>query len=272
MGTGIRGLLIDLDGTLYHGGIMIPGADELVRMLQREGLRYLFVTNNSSASPEVVAERLRGMGIPARPDDVVTSAQGAAAYLAEQMPGANVHVIGEAGLREAIQEAGLNLETDQPDVVVQGIDRELTYDKLAAAAAHIRSGARYILTNPDRLLPSEHGLIPGAGSISAMLQASSGVQPVVIGKPSTILMDVALKRLGLAPEETWVVGDNPATDIAAGLAAGCLSVLVLTGLATGDNYKELLAAANCEADVVIDTLPQLQEYIGNQLAQQRQRR
>ncbi|QHW34516.1 TIGR01457 family HAD-type hydrolase [Paenibacillus rhizovicinus] len=268
MGKGdnhLRGLLIDLDGTLYHGGRMIPGADAFIRMLREEEIRYLFVTNNSSATPEAVADRLNGMGIPAVPEDVCTSAQAAAAYIAEQIPGARVHAVGEIGLTTALLAAGLKLDDERPELVVQGIDRELTYDKIAGAVRHIRNGAQYILTNPDLLLPSDNGLIPGAGSISAVIRAASGVQPVVIGKPSAIQMRFALQRLGLEPQETWVIGDNPATDIAAGHAVDCPSVLVLTGLATGDNYKELLAAAGCEADEVIADLRGLQEWLRKKL-------
>lgn len=262
----LRGLLIDLDGTLYHGGIMIPGADELIQMLREQELSYLFVTNNSTAAPEVVAERLQAMGIPASPEDVCTSAQGTAAYIAELQPNARVHVIGETGLRLALEAAGLQLVEEEPDIVVQGIDRQITYDKLAKAVQFIRGGATYILTNPDLLLPSEQGLIPGAGSISALLRAATGVMPTVIGKPSKILMDFALRRMGLEASDAWVIGDNPATDIAAGHAAGCKSILVLTGLATGDNYKELLATAGCEADVIIHDLYQLKQFIRDQLA------
>ncbi|MBM7563364.1 TIGR01457 family HAD-type hydrolase [Paenibacillus sacheonensis] len=274
MGNGVnhlRGLLIDLDGTLYHGSKMIPGADALIHMLRKEEIRYLYVTNNSSATPEAVADRLNGMGIPAMPDDVCTSAQAAAAYIAERSPGARVHAVGEAGLLAALREAGLQLDDEAPELVVQGIDRSLTYDKITAAVRHIRGGAQYILTNPDLLLPSENGLIPGAGSISAVIRAASGAEPVVIGKPSAIQMHFALKRLGLEPNETWVIGDNPATDIAAGNAVGCQSVLVLTGVATGDNYKELLASAGCGADEVIADLHRLREWLGSQLTDQRQR-
>ncbi|MFC4809514.1 TIGR01457 family HAD-type hydrolase [Paenibacillus sp. GCM10023250] len=268
-GTGrLRGLLIDLDGTMYHGGRMIPGADEFVRMLKTEAVRYLFVTNNSSATPAVVAERLNGMGIPAEPGDVCTSAQAAAAYIAERQPGARVHAIGEAGLLAALEERGMRLVEEDPELVVQGIDRSFTYEKAAAAVRHIRGGAPYILTNPDLLVPAEHGLVPGAGSIAAMLRAASGAEPVVIGKPSPIGMRFALDRLGLAPDETWVIGDNPATDIAAGKSVGCPTVLVLTGLATADNYKELLASADCEANEVIDDLHRLREWLHRRLTRQ----
>lgn len=267
----LRGLLIDLDGTLYHGGKMIPGADALIALLRKEKIPFLYVTNNSSASPEDVAERLTRMGIDSAPEEVCTSAQAAAAYIAERRPGASVQVIGESGLRSAMQAAGMHLTEEAPDIVVQGIDRALTYDKIASAVRHIRGGAEYILTNPDLLLPSENGLIPGAGTISAMIQAATSIKPVVIGKPSSVIMAFALDRLGLPAEATWVIGDNPATDIAAGQAARCPSVLVLTGLATADNHKELLAAAGCEADEVIEDLHRLRAWIETRITEQRQR-
>lgn len=257
----VRGLLIDLDGTLYKGNTMIEGADRLIAALREMNIPFLFVTNNSSATPEEVAKRLERMGIPAAPGEVCTSAQGAAFYIAKKLGAKKVFVVGEAGLRYAVMNAGLQLVEENPDIVLQGIDRQLTYARLSAAVEHIRSGADYILTNPDLLLPSDGGLIPGAGSISAMLQKASGAAPTVIGKPSAILMDFALERLGLPAKDTWVVGDNPATDIAAGNAAGCRSILVLTGLATAHNYTELLHAAGCRADVVCENLHSLLEHI-----------
>lgn len=265
----VRGLLIDLDGTLYKGHTMIEGANTLIAALREMSIRFLFVTNNSSSTPEEVADRLRGMGIAAAADEVCTSAQGAAFYIAKRLHAKKrVFVVGEEGLRSAVMHAGLQLVEDNPDIVLQGIDRQLTYSRLSSAVEHIRRGADYILTNPDVLLPSDGGFIPGAGSISALLQRASGVTPTVIGKPSAILMDFALERLGLRAAETWVVGDNPATDIAAGNAAGCQSILVLTGLANSDNYNELLQAAACKADVVCDNLHKLLEHIQGSAHQQ----
>ncbi|MBW7477605.1 TIGR01457 family HAD-type hydrolase [Paenibacillus oenotherae] len=263
----IKGLLIDLDGTLYKGHTMIEGADALIHTLRELGTRFLFVTNNSSATPEKVAERLNGMGIPAQPHEVCTSAQAAAFYIAKRLEASRVFTIGEEGLRFAVMNAGLQLVEENPDVVLQGIDRQLTYSRLSTAVGYIRQGATYILTNPDVLLPSDGGFIPGAGSISALLQTASGVRPTVIGKPSAILMDYALEKLALPAEDTWVVGDNPATDIAAGNAAGCRSILVLTGLATQANYSELLQSADCKADAVFDNLHILLEYIRKSAAQ-----
>lgn len=257
----MRGLLIDLDGTLYHGEHRIQGADLLINELQETSMPYRFVTNNSSATPQDVAERLQRMGIHATAEDVCTSAQAAAGYIAERHPGASVFIVGETGLREALQEAGLQLTEEQPDYVVQGIDRELTYERLSKAVRYIRDGAQFIMTNPDLLLPSSSGLIPGAGSIGAMLKAASGKEPIVIGKPSAILMNYSLQKLAVPASNTWVIGDNLATDIAAGIAAGCGTILVLTGLTTEENMEEYARLAGCEPDMICNHLEQLRSTI-----------
>ena len=259
----MRGILIDLDGTLYHGTHRIDGADTLITYLQETKLPYRFVTNNSSATPEAVAERLVKMGIPAAAEDVCTSAQAAAEHIAGLKPGATVFVIGESGLREAVQQAGLLLTEEQPDFVLQGIDRSFTYERLAKAIRYIHNGVPYILTNPDLLVPSSDGLTPGAGSIGAMLTAAGGKEPVLIGKPSSILMDYTLREIGLKANETWVVGDNMATDIAFGAAAGCGTILVLTGLTTAQNIDYYSEKAGCKPTVICNDLEDLRLYISD---------
>lgn len=263
----LRGLLIDLDGTLYHGSSRIDGADRLIAYVNDMNLPYKYVTNNSSAAAEEVAERLTRMGIPAKASDVCTSAQAAASHIASYAPGASVFVVGESGLREALQEAGCQVtEDEQPAYVVQGIDRSMSYERMAKAVRYIRAGATYVMTNPDLLLPSTDGLIPGAGSIGAMLQAASGAKPIVIGKPSAILMDYSLRRLGISRTETWVIGDNIATDIAAGIEAGCETVLVLTGLTNADNLDRYAEAAGCRPNRICGTLEDLRYEIERNLS------
>lgn len=251
------GLLIDLDGTLYHGSNRIDGADRLIAALREANMPYRYVTNNSTSTPSEVADRLMAMGIPASPEEVCTSAQAAAGYIAERSPSASVYIVGEKGLYEAIIEAGLRPVEADPDYVVQGLDRSLTYSRVAKAAQYIRGGSTFIMTNPDLLLPSTNGLIPGAGSIGAMLRAASGQEPVVIGKPSAILMNYSLEKLGMAAEDTWMVGDNMATDIAAGIAVGCGTALVLTGLTTEHNYEAYAEAAGCKPDLIFKDLNEL---------------
>ncbi|WP_224753425.1 HAD-IIA family hydrolase [Paenibacillus terricola] len=263
----MKGVLLDLDGTLYHGSVMIPGADRLMQLLIDHNIPFRYVTNNSSLTPDAFAARLRGMGLPATPEDVCTSASAAAEYVASIHPGARVYIIGETGLREAAISAGLEPVENGADIVLQGIDRELTYAKVAGAVDQLLKGAKFVMTNPDLLLPSEHGLMPGAGSIGAMIQAASGQVPIVVGKPSAILMNYALKRLGARADETWVVGDNLATDIGAGKAAGCGTALVLTGLTTADNLEMYAEKAGCRADVVCADLDALGSYILERIRQ-----
>lgn len=255
--------ILDLDGTLYNGKLPIPHAAEFIALLRSKELPFLLATNNSSRSPADVAAHLRGFGIDAQPHDVLTSAQAAARYLQSRADVRRVLCIGEAGLRLALTDAGFALAEagEQPDAVVQGIDREFTYGKLEHAVRCLRAGAAYVLTNPDHLLPADGRWLPGAGSIAAALQTASGVQPTVIGKPSPIIMGYAVEQLGFPPAETWVVGDNAATDIAGGVRAGCRTALVLTGLATRGDYAEQLARAGVSVDLVADDLDDLRRQL-----------
>ncbi|PYI55889.1 HAD-IIA family hydrolase [Paenibacillus flagellatus] len=252
--------LIDLDGTMYAGNTPIPHAAAFVDRLRELALPFLFVTNNSSRTPEAVASHLREMGIAAEPGEVVTSSQATARYVLERGRGRRVYAIGEDGLKRALAEAGLELVEDEPDFVVQGIDRDFSYRKLEAAVRFIAAGAEYVLTNPDRLLPSDGKLVPGAGAISGSIREALWVEPTVIGKPSDRIMRFALERLS-ADADVWAVGDNPATDIGAGVAAGLRTALVLTGIATPDNAAEAIAAAGVTPDLVCGSLLELLERL-----------
>ncbi|WP_342422294.1 TIGR01457 family HAD-type hydrolase [Paenibacillus sp. FSL E2-0178] len=258
----IGGLLIDLDGTLYHGGRMIPDADRLITALRRAAVPFLFVTNNSSRTAASVAAHLRGMGIDANPEEVCTSSLAAARYIAEESPEATVAILGEEGLVQACAEAGLTLVTENPQYVVQGIDRSFTYESLARASRWIREGARFVLTNPDLMLPSDDGVMPGAGTLGAAIEAASGVSPVVIGKPESHLITYATTLLGITPEEAVVVGDNMRTDISAGVNAGCRTILVLTGLTTRDNLEHYQTVTGVKPDEICADLAELMVLLG----------
>ncbi|NMO95964.1 TIGR01457 family HAD-type hydrolase [Paenibacillus lemnae] len=250
----IQGLLIDLDGTLYHGKHRIEGADLFIRMLRESNVPFLFVTNNSSRTPEQVAQHLTGMGIPAEPEEVCTSSLAAASYISHELPGAKVAILGEEGLRTAMIREGLELTEEQPQYVVQGIDRSFNYESLSKAVEWIHAGAISVLTNPDLLLPSDHGLTPGAGSLGAAIEAASAVKPVVIGKPSSILMKYAADRLGISPADAVVIGDNIRTDIAAGAHAGCKTILVMTGITTEHNLQDHQTATGVKPDFICKDL------------------
>ncbi|MEK5417203.1 HAD family hydrolase [Paenibacillus odorifer] len=258
----IEGLLIDLDGTLYHGHKMIPGADLLIKALREADIPFLFVTNNSSRTAANVAAHLSGMGIEAKPEEVCTSSMAAARYIAEESPGATVAILGEEGLRMACVEAGLQIVTESPDYVVQGIDRSFNYASLAQASRWILSGAKFVLTNPDLMLPSDDGVMPGAGAIGAAIEAASGVKPVVIGKPESHLIKYATDLLNIQPEHAAVVGDNMRTDIAAGVNAGCRTILVLTGLTTTENLEHYKSITGITPDEICADLAELKMFLG----------
>ncbi|WP_139490987.1 HAD-IIA family hydrolase [Brevibacillus dissolubilis] len=256
--------LLDLDGTIYRGSEVIPEAVTFIEKLREARITFLYLTNNSSTTPEKVAERLTGMGLPTTPEEVVTTAMATAYYLSEQEKvregsgegaatgnsGADaqgeyaagtgnrgVYIIGEEGLHVALTEAGFTHTEENPAYVVVGIDRAFNYEKLAAANRAIRSGATYIATNIDPALPTEKGLMPGNGSLVAAVATASVTKPVVIGKPEKIIVDYALAKLNRSAEETLIVGDNLFTDIEAGVNSGMDSLLVLTGFSSREDAE-----------------------------------
>jgi 4-nitrophenyl phosphatase len=237
--SSVRGLLIDLDGVVYTGGDSIPGAAGFLAEARRRGMKFLLVTNNSTTSPERVAERLRTMEIHVEPQEILTSAQAAVGYVRTQAaPGARVRVVGEVGLRQAAELEGLVVIEDgaegDVDWVIAGLDRAFTYEKLTHATRAIMQGARFVATNADALLPVEGGqVLPGAGTIIAAISTATAVQPVIVGKPEPGLFEHGLQRLGgLAPREAAMIGDRLDTDVVGGRRAGLRSILVLSGVTT----------------------------------------
>jgi 4-nitrophenyl phosphatase len=265
------GFIIDLDGTLYAGTRPILEAPAFIDFLRAQRYPLLFVTNNSSRTPEEVARHLHHVtGIAAQADEVLTSAQSAAVYIASHFPGGKAYMIGETGLREALLAAGIRLvdgAADQPDVVVQGIDRSFTYQKLATASTCLWQGAAFVATNPDLQLPDEHGLTPGSGSLTAAIEAASQVEPVVIGKPSTIIMQHAITRLGLPASDIWVVGDNLRTDIGGGMAAGCLTAWVRSGIGAERDAAEWITEVGIQPHEVCANLTEFVRIIAKRYGQ-----
>lgn len=235
-----KGYLIDLDGTMYRGTEPIEDAADFIKRLIDKGIPYLFVTNNSSRTPAQVAEKLRSFQIPAEEDQVFTSSLATANYIYERDKDASVYVIGEEGIQTAIAEKGFAKGGEDADYVVIGIDREITYEKLAVACLAVRNGAKFISTNGDIALPTERGLMPGNGAFTSVIAVSTETKPVFIGKPEPVIVDQALKILGTSKAETLMVGDNYNTDIMAGVNAGLDTLLVHTGVTTKEhliNYK-----------------------------------
>ena len=249
----IRGVLLDLDGTVYYGKNEVPGAAAFIGRLDELGIDYLFVTNRSNRTPEVICEHLAGYGIPCSRERVLTSAQATAEYLGS----GSVYYIGEDGLRIALEEEGLVIADENPDYVVVSFDREFNYDKLKKACRLIDKGSKFIATNPDSGLKTEDGILPGTGSIVAAVEAGCRRKPLMIGKPEKLIFEMALRRMNLPAAEVIAVGDNLETDIPAGAAAGIRTVLLLQGIST----REDIAGAAADPTWVADTYDELARII-----------
>lgn len=224
--------IFDLDGTLFRGKEPIPYAVETVNLLAARGSMIRYVSNNSSQSRASFAEKLSNMGYPAVPESVVSSALGAAKLAASQGV-RSVFVVGEQGLVETLSESGIVAVSSmqQAEAVVVGICWDFTYAWLNDALQQLIGGARLIATNRDATYPIEHGQVkPGAGSIVAAIEACSGKSAQSVGKPDPFLIQMILDETGIAPKDTLVVGDRYETDVVSGEAAGCDTLLVLSGV------------------------------------------
>ena len=243
----------------------LEGVPEFFALLRRHSVAFILVTNNASKSPELVQARMASMGVDIRPEEVLTSGQGAAAFLRGVLPeGAQIYVIGENHLREALSLAGFRPldHGDSVEAVVVGLDAQLTWSKLTEATRAIAEGALFIGANPDPNIPVERGLEPGTGAILAALQAATGRSPTVVGKPEPHLFQEALKRLGSDPTKTWVVGDRLETDILGGQRAGLPTVLILTGVTRPSDLKD----SDLQPDWVYPDLPALTAALAQSLA------
>ena len=255
-----RGFVFDMDGVLYRGDQPLPGVTELLDALALRERRFVLATNNSMSTPAMYVEKLARMGIAPPEEAILTSALATRDYLLETLPaGSGIFTIGMPAMREQLfADTPFHPVLDgeeQPAAVVVALDLGFTYEKLKAANQAIRGGARFVATNADATLPTEQGLVPGAGSIVAAIATASGVAPTVIGKPETPLLVQALHRMGITASEAVMVGDRLATDVLAARRAGILSVLVLTGVST----REVLETSPVLPDLVVSDLPALLE-------------
>jgi glycerol-1-phosphatase len=237
-------VLFDLDGTVYHGTRVIPGAPEAVRAVREHGTSVRFVTNNASKAPDEVIAHLAGLGMPTETDEVHTSAQAGVRLLEERLePGAEVLVVGTRSLADEVARAGLKpvrKNAGSVQAVVQGHSPDNTWAALAEACLAIRAGALWVACNVDATLPSERGLLPGNGSMVAALRTATDVAPLVAGKPQPLLFETAARSAG--SERPLVVGDRLDTDIAGAVAAGIDSLVVLSGVATPKQLIEAIPA------------------------------
>ncbi|MFC7366085.1 MULTISPECIES: TIGR01457 family HAD-type hydrolase [Bhargavaea] len=225
-----RAWCFDLDGTVYRGDVPIPETVRFIRSLREKGAGVFFVTNNSALTPERQAEKLMGMGITAAPEEIMTSSVATADHLLKNHGTIPVYMIGEEGLRSALTSAGHRIVREAPDAVVVGIDREITYGKLADASLAVSAGSAFVATNSDKAYPTERGLVPGNGAFAGLIELATGVSPFYIGKPSVPMLEALADRHGLEKEEMIMVGDNYETDIVAGIRYGIDTVHVDTGV------------------------------------------
>ncbi len=238
-----KAFIIDLDGVVYLLNEPVPGAARAVSRLREHGAGFVFLTNNSVATPEQYVERLAGFGIEVEPRQIVTSSQAAGVYLDRnhECRGRSALVIGEEGLIVEVERRGLRLlppgDGAGADFVFVGWDRHFDFEKLKAAVIAIRAGAAYIAMNTDATFPTPAGLWPGAGTMVAAVSTGAGREPFVAGKPNPFIVQIALDRLGVGRNDALLIGDRLDSDIEAGIAAGVDTLLVLTGVSDEEEVE-----------------------------------
>src|SRR6476620_3370048 len=223
------GFLIDMDGVIYRGNELIHGADRFIAGLLDRNVPFLFLTNNSQRTRRDVAFKLRRLGIDVTDDHIFTCAMATARFLAAQKPNGTAYVIGEGGLLHALHHNGYSVVDHDPDYVVVGEGRSLSFEMTEAAVRMIAAGAKLVATNPDPNCPTAHGPRPGCGAIVAMLESATGRKAFSVGKPSPVMMRMARKQLGIEAADTAMIGDTMETDILGGVQLGYRTILVLSG-------------------------------------------
>ncbi len=241
--------LIDLDGVIYRGNELLPGAKEFIAWLKANNKKFLFLTNNSFASETQVLEKLIGLGIVTDTSHLLSAGEAAVQNIARRFPGALVYLVGEQPLSDLLRQYQLqvaDVDSHQADVVLVGLDRHFDYKKLTGAVLAVRAGAHFITINRDPLLPVEGGFLPGCGTMAAAIEAGCGVTPEVVGKPEPLLLQEAMRMLGSNPSETVMIGDSLTVDIQGGKAAGTHTLLVLSG----NTSREDVAHSSIKPDYI----------------------
>ena len=249
-----------MDGVIWRSDTPIGDLASIFKRIRARGLKFVFATNNSTKTSEQYMQRLQEFGVDVELWQVITSSQAVAHAVAQKSPrGTNVFMIGEDGIRMALEEKGFEIvsveNATQAQAVVMGIDREINFQKVSEATLLVRSGIPFYVTNTDRTFPTPRGEIPGSGAWVSIITTATDVQPIVAGKPFPFLMELSLEKLGTKKEETLVVGDRLETDIAAGQAMGCPCALVLSGVST----KEQADAWSPKINIIANDLATLFE-------------
>jgi NagD protein len=248
-----KGFLIDMDGVIYSGMELIPGADTFIASLKKKKIPFLFLTNNSQRTPLDVVNKLAGLGIEADTTDVFTSAMATGWFLARQKPNGSAYVLGEGGLLTSLHENGYSLVTQNPDFVVVGEGRNFTLEMVNNAVDMILGGAKLVATNLDPSPKMKGWNNLGIKAVVAMLEEATGIKAFSVGKPSPVMMRVARKKLGLATIETTMIGDTMDTDILGGIQVGYRTILTLSGVSKEEELKNYAFAP----DLIVNNVGEL---------------
>jgi len=243
-----RGFICDMDGVIYYGNRILPGVREFIQWLQDEKKEYLFLTNNSGYTPKELNQKLARMGLDVPEEHFYTSALATAAFLREQAPGCSVFAIGEAGLLNALYDAGITMNDVNPDYVVVGEGRSYSLDTLTKATNLVMAGAKLIGANSDVSGPTEDGIAPACRALVAPIEMATGKQAYFCGKPNPLMMRTGLRMLQCHSAEAVMVGDRMDTDVISGLESGMSTVLVLSGVST----RETLNTYAYRPSIVLD--------------------
>ena len=233
-----RGFICDMDGVIYHGNNLLDGVHEFISEIERLGIKFLFLTNNSGRTPKELQQKLSRLGIEMHESHFYTSALATASFLSAQSPGCSAYVIGDAGLTNALYDEGISMNEVNPDYVVVGETRTYNYEKIEEAMRLVLAGAKLIGTNYDLSGPSESGLMPATRALIAPLEMVTGKTAYFIGKPNPLMMRAAMAKLQCSPEETVIVGDRMDTDIIAGIESEIDTILVLSGVTSHESMFE----------------------------------
>jgi NagD protein len=247
----IKSLICDMDGVIYRGKQLIPGANEFVQRLLAAGTPFLFLTNNAEQTPLDLKLKLEHLGIHGLSEEnFITAAMATAMFLRNQKVQGTAYVIGGGGLMAELYKVGFSITESNPDYVVVAKSTSFNFEQLKRAVRLIDGGAKFIGTNPDMIDPVEGGLEPAAGTLLAAISAATGKRPYIVGKPNSLMMMLATRKLGVHPEEALMVGDRMDTDIVGGMEAGMKTALVLSGVTT----PELMTHFPYKPDYVFDSV------------------
>ncbi len=243
-----KGFICDMDGVIYHGNKILPGVPEFIQWLKNEKKEYLFLTNNSGATPRELHQKLERMGLDVPEENFYTSALATAAFVKAQAPGCSAYVIGEAGLLNALYDAGITMNDVNPDYVIVGEGKAYSLDTLTKAVNLVLKGAKLIGANSDVSGPIENGIAPACKALVAPIEIATGREAYFCGKPNPLMMRTGLKILGCHSDEAVMIGDRMDTDVISGLESGMSTVLVLSGVTS----KEKLQKYAYQPDLVLD--------------------